>query len=594
MSKERLPRKLAAILYADVAGYSRLTGEDEEGTHRRLSSSLDAISSAIESHDGRVVHYAGDAVLAEFPTVSEALGCAIGIQQTLSEKSRDVPPEKRVLFRIGLNMGEVIVDRGDIYGDGVNVAARLEALADPGGICVSEAVRSGVGRKLPVSFEFMGEQLVKNIAEPVRAYHVVPSGRSEATPAGGAERDRGAAEKPSIAVLPFANMSADPEQSYFSDGITEDIITELSRFRSLLVIARNSSFSFRDQGLGVRDVGRRLGVRYLVEDSVRKAGRRVRVTVQLVDAASGLQLWAERYDRQLEDIFAVQDEITQAIVATLPGRLEDAGWHSARRKTPASMTAYDHVLVGLERFNRFTSENNAQARVCFRRAVEIDPDYARAHALLGVTHVWDAMMGSGREGRLAEAIGSIEKALSLDDNDAWTHGVFGLLLFMREADERAEAHLRRAVSLNANDADAAAFMCNFLVYMGQCDEALDWIDKAMRLNPFPPSVYHWYRALALFSARRYDQAAKAIKKITPMLRWGHGYLAACYARTNRPTDAQRELSAFVAATQKALQNGAEPARPVTVDVALERAARYRNPADGAHFLDGLRKAGLPD
>ena len=400
-------------------------------------------------------------------------------------------------------------------------------------------------------------------------------------------------DKPSIAVLPLENLSRDPEQEYFTDGITEDIITELSRFRTLFVIAYNSSFVFRDKDLDVTEVGRKLGVQYVVEGSVRKAGNKVRVTAQLIDAATGHHLWAERYDRELQDIFAVQDEITQAIVSTLPGRLDDAGWERAKRKRTANMTAYDYLLLGLERFKHMSREQNAEARSMFQKAVDLDPQYARAHALLAATHVWDVYRETSTDESLDKGYESLERALALDD-DSWSRAVFGLTLFMRREDEEAEIQFQRALALNSNDAEVAAYWANVLVYLGRLGEALEWIGMAKRLNPFPPPWYHWYRALALYSAREYEQAASTFKEMRPLHRSGHAYLAACYAHMNRMDEARAEIAIFVEASQRQLRESGQNARPATIGLALERAGRYRNPSDREHFLDGLRKAGLPE
>jgi adenylate cyclase len=367
---ERLPRKLAAILYADVAEYSRLTGEDEDATHRRLSEYLDLISSTVDQHRGRVMHYAGDAVLAMFEAVIDALSGAVAIQNELETRNQELPDERKLQFRIGVNLGDVIEDREDIYGDGVNVAARLESLADPGGICISESVRTAVGKRLELGFEFMGEQEVKNIAELVSAYRVVPHSPETNQATTSSPRNTEIPDKPSIAVLPFTNMSGDPEQEYFSDGITEDIITELSRFSALFVIARHSSFVFKGQTIDLKEVGDRLGVRYLVEGSVRKAGNRVRITAQLIDATTGDHIWAERYDRGIEDIFEVQDEVTHAIVATLPGQIEKAVAERTGRKRTESMTAYDCLLRGNRHFHGKTSLSTGdRARSAIRAGI---------------------------------------------------------------------------------------------------------------------------------------------------------------------------------------------------------------------------------
>ena len=377
--EDRLPGKLAAILYADVAGYSRLTGEDEEGTHRRLSEYLDLISDSIEAHQGKVVHYAGDAVLAEFGTVTGALKSATGIQRELANRNRDLPDQRKVKFRIGVNLGEVIVDRDDIYGDGVNVAARLESLANPGGICVSDSVRTALGNKLQLDFEDLGEQEVKNISTPVHAYHVrlqTGSARSQIDSDGPSiyrsNFQTPDAGKPSIAVLPFANMSSDLDQEYFADGLTEDLITELSKFRSLLVVARNSSFAFKGQSNDVKEVGLKLGVRYMVEGSVRKSGNRVRVTGQLIDTQTGNHVWAERYDRDLEDIFAVQDELVRHIVTTVGGRIEEAGKIRVGRLNDSELQAYDLCLRAQSLQDRNTKDDYLLAEKCLLQAIESD------------------------------------------------------------------------------------------------------------------------------------------------------------------------------------------------------------------------------
>jgi len=342
---DRLPRKLAAILYADVAGYSRLTGEDEDATHRRLSDYLDLIAITVKSHRGRVMHYAGDAVLAMFEAVVDALSCAAQVQRELQLRNENLPDNRKVQFRIGLNLGDVIEDRGDIYGDGVNVAARLESLAEPGKICISESIRTAVGKKLPLSYEFMGEQQVKNISDPIRAYKVRLASNA-------ATEDQIADSialelpgKPSIAVLPFTNISADPEQEYFADGMTDDIIAALSQISALFVIARNSAFAYKGKSVKVQDIARDHGVRYVLEGSVRKSGRRVRITAQLIDAIDGHHLWAERYDRGLQDIFEIQDEIARKIAIEMQIELT-SGDHARIGKSELETSMLGSVKCG--------------------------------------------------------------------------------------------------------------------------------------------------------------------------------------------------------------------------------------------------------
>jgi len=415
--EERLPRKLAAILYADVAGYSRLTGEDEDATHRRLAEYLDRIAAIIERHGGRVMHYAGDAVLAMFEAVIDALTCAAQVQSDLKTRNEDLPDERKIEFRIGVNLGDVIEDRDDIYGDGVNVAARLESLAVPGGICISESVHTAVGNKLPFDYNFLGEQEVKNIAQPVSAYHahlksdaVLPEPRGAPrrvkqmqravtvavvvvlVVVGGAlswfkpwkPREELASiermafplpDKPSLAVLPFTNMSDDAKQEYFVDGMTEDLITDLSKLSGLFVISRNSTFTYKGKAVEVRQVAEDLGVRYVLEGSVRRVGDQVRVNAQLVDATTGGQLWANRYDDQFDNIFALQDRMTKKIFAALAVNLSAAEQEKLGHKETYNIEAYDAFLKGWEHYRRWTPEDFRIALSFFQRAIELDPQY---------------------------------------------------------------------------------------------------------------------------------------------------------------------------------------------------------------------------
>ncbi|WP_246788514.1 winged helix-turn-helix domain-containing protein [Bradyrhizobium sp. CCBAU 53421] len=399
-------------------------------------------------------------------------------------------------------------------------------------------------------------------------------------------------DKPSLAVLPLSNLSGDPAQEYFSDGITGDIIAELSRFRSLFVVARHSSFAYKGRTPEIKQVGRELGVRYVAEGSVRKIGSRVRVTIQLLDAVSGYHLWTERYDRDLDDIFALQDEIVRAIVAALPGRMEDAGREVARRKPTSSITAYDLVLLGNERWRQLTVKAMAQARDYFRSAVALDRQYARAHVNIAWTIICDVFLESPAAATLDEARREIEHALDIEDGDAWSHGVFAQLLFLLNDDAKAEIHFGRALALNPNDADVAAVFANILVYWGRWREALVWIATAKRLNPFPPNLYHWYHALALYSGREYEQAVKAVMEARSFDRWSHGLLAACYAQMGRLGEAQAEADAFVSQRCRELNAIGNAVPTKTLDLARARAERYRNPSDREHFLDGLRKAGF--
>ncbi|MGY4474521.1 adenylate/guanylate cyclase domain-containing protein [Bradyrhizobium sp. USDA 3364] len=584
----RIDRRLAAILAADIAGYSRLMGIDELGTARELREHREAIDPIMASHGGRIFKTMGDGLLVEFPSIVAAVECALAVQNLMVERNVDVPDDRRMLFRIGVNVGDVLIEGDDIIGDGVIIAARLEGIAEPGSIYISDAAHQQVRDKLDVTFEDRGEHQFKNIARPARAYRVQGVGAA-AIPLPTLPLP----QKPSIAVLPFQNMSCDPAQDYFSDGIAEDIITELSRFRSLFVVGRNSSFSLRGK-MDVKEVGRRLGARYVVEGSVRKADKRVRVTVQLLDAASGNRLWSERYDRNLEDIFAVQDEITRAVVSALPGRLEEADRHLAKRKQTSNITAYDFVLLGNERWRRLTRKDLAEALDHFHSAIALDPHYARAHANVAWTHVCNEFLEAADASSLDEALRHMEIALDIDDSDAWSHGVFGQLLFLLKRDDEAEIHFERALGFNSIDADVAAVFANILVYWGRWREALTWIDTAKHLNPLPPNLYHWYHALALYSAREYEQAIRALREMRSPDRWSHGLLAACYAQIDRLDKARTELDAFVGEWERELKERGEALPLSRLDLALSRADRYRDPSDREHFLEGLRKAGLTD
>jgi TolB-like protein/Flp pilus assembly protein TadD len=401
-----------------------------------------------------------------------------------------------------------------------------------------------------------------------------------------------APEKPSVAVLPFSSVGFGARHKYFADGLVEDIITALSRFKSLFVIARNSSFAYKNKAIDTKFVGRELGVRYLVEGSIRKTGTSLRVAVRLIDAESAYHLWSERYDRELQDVFIVQDEIARAVVSALPGRVEDAGRNIAVRKPTSSITAYDLVLLGNEQWRRLTPRDLAEARERFVAAIALDPNYARAHANVAWTIVCETFLEARTATTLDDALRQIATALDIDDDDAWSHAVFAQVLFLRKEDNGAEAHFKRALALNPNDADIAAVFANILVYWGRWREALEWIGTAKRLNPFSPNLYHWYHALALYSGRRYQDAIETLKEARSFHVWSHGLMAACYAQIDMRTEARSELNRFVAERRRELHQNGEAAPVNDLDLARARADRYRNARDREHFIDGLRKAGL--
>jgi adenylate cyclase len=507
-------RRLTAILAADVAGYSRLMGADEEGTHERLKVHFEQlINPKMDAHHGRIVKTTGDGLLAEFASVVDAVRYAIEMQHDMAARNADVPIGQRIEFRIGINLGDIIVEDGDIFGDGVNVAARLETLAKPGGICVSRVVRDQVRDKLDFAFEDLGEQEVKNIARPVRAFTVHVS--REATNAPATERaPLPLPDKPSIAVLPFQNMSGDPEQEYFADGMVEDITTALSKIRWFFVIARNSSFTYKGRNVDVKQVGRELGVRYILEGSVRRGGNRLRITAQLVEAANGNHVWAERYDREIADLFAVQDEITERVVAAIEPELYAAENIRSQRKPPESLDAWECVIRALTCIGQSTRDTNDEAEALCRRAIEIFPGYGQAHSLLA----WAILRASIWSGDLrAEEAGDVVRvALDLDDRDPWAHVAHGMLSQrLRRFDEAIRA-LRRALELNPNFALAHAILPLALVQNEMFDEAIDSAERAMRLSPSDRLVGN-YASFALvmahFAAGRYDQTVAAARKL---------------------------------------------------------------------------------
>jgi len=573
----RVQRKLAAILSADAAGYSRLMSEDEIGTVRTLAACRELVTDIVVRHDGRIVDMPGDNILAEFPSAVSAVEAAGAMQAQLGVCNCELPENRRLVFRIGVNLGDVVHEQGRIYGDGVNVAARLEALAEPGGICVSGKVYEEVRRKLDLAFEDLGEHQLKNIAYPVRVYrlHAGATAAAEAAPAGPA--------KPAIIVLPFSNMSGDPEQEFFADGLTEDILTELSRFRELLVISRNTAFKYKGQAVDVRKVAREIGVQYVVEGSVRKSGKRMRVTVQLIDAETDKHLWAERYDRDLEDIFDLQDEVTNAIVAVLPGRVEDATRDRAARKRPDSLAAYECVATAKTLHHRSVRSDNEKAMGLIERAIKLDPKYAHAHAwkacIVGqqVTYGW-----CDPEAGVKVIEEELTTAAALDDNDSDVHRVLAALRLRGNDHERAAYHQQRALSLNPNDDLIVVQQGELLTWLGQAEEGIEWIRKAMRLNPYHPARFWAHLGRAYFVARRYAEAADAVLHISTLYAFHLASLAACYAQMG-------DAAAAATYARNALAH-----KP---DFSIERdylpALHYKRESDLAHHREALAKAGLP-
>jgi adenylate cyclase len=575
-----MQRKLAAILAADVVGYSRLMSEDEGGTLAALRARRkDVVEPLVARCRGRIFKLMGDGVFIEFASAVNAVECAIDLQKGMAERNAGSPASRALHLRVGINLGDVVVEDGDLYGDGVNLATRLQELADPGGICVSAKVHAEVARKIDLAFDDLGERALKNIAEPVRVFRIgtgVEALRGHAT-------SLSLPAKPSIVVLPFVNMSGEADQEFFADGLTEDILTELSRFRELFVISRNSSFKYKGKAVNVQQVAKELGVQYVAEGSVRKVGNRVRVTVQLIDAETDRHVWAERYDRQLEDIFAIQDEVTSAIVSTLPGRVEAATRDRAAHKPTANMAAYECVLAGKTLHHRSTRADNVEAIRMLDRAIALDPNFGHAHAwracVLG--QAWTYGWCADREATWDEVMAELQISLALDDNDSDVHRILAAVNVARDDLDKAIYHQERALSLNPNDDLIVVQQGEILTWQGQPEEGIEWIKKAMRLNPYHPERFWHHLARAYFVARRYGEAIEACKRIATLDHQHHALLAACHAYLGNDATARRH---------------AEEALKIQPDFRVETyrtALHYRNENDREHHREGMLKAGLP-
>jgi adenylate cyclase len=541
MASEEFKRKLAAILSADVKGYSRLMGEDEEWTLRTLNAYKETMESFLQQHRGRVVGTAGDSVLAEFASVVDAVQCAVEIQQVLRAKNALLPETRRMEFRIGINLGDVIEEGDSIYGDGVNIAARLESLAEAGGICISEMVHDQIENKLDLIYDYLGEQNVKNISRPIRVYRVLTGSKADLLKGGEAPH---LPEKPSIAVLPFVNMSGDQEQEYFSDGITEEIITGLSKVPRLIVIARNSTFTYKGKSAKVQLVGQELGVRYILEGSVRRAGERVRITVQLIDANTGHHLWAERYDRNLKDIFAIQDEITVNVMRAMQLELIE-GKQACEwiKRGSQKLEAYEKGMKGMELFRLFSPEGNIQAKEIFEECIALDPDYPGPYVMLAWTCLNAVYNGWSKspEESIKQALELAQRAIELDSSQADAFSLLGNIYLLTNQYEKAITEGERAVDLNPNGADSHVWLAMILTSSGRPEDALKLIYKANRLNPFPPNWYFLSLGNAFFLMGDYNQAVEAYQKAlqrTPDFLLAYIGLAASCGAANRVEDAR--------------------------------------------------------
>jgi adenylate cyclase len=577
MAEKRVERRLAAILAADVVGYSRLMGNDEEGTLDALKALRSSVfDPKVAEHRGRIVKTTGDGALVEFASAVDATRCAMEIQRAMADGNATIPEERRVEFRIGINVGDIIIDDGDIYGDGVNIAARVEALASPGAVCLSDNAYQQIKGKLVLDVSDMGEQHLKNIAQPVRIYGVRLDGAPE-------RPTLALPDKPSIAVLPFQNMSGDPEQEYFADGIAEDIITALSKLRWFFVIARNSSFIYKGKAIDMKRIGRELGVRYVLEGSVRKSGQQVRINTQLIDATTGNHIWADRYDGDISDVFALQDKITNSVVAAIEPRLLEAESIRSQSRNPSDVRAWDLLMQASFLFWRLNKMDGEAAITILRRATQLYPDYAPAHSMLAFAMLLLGYLGYV-EPQLKEATAQATRAAELDRNDPWAYVALGFVAFIERRTDESVAHFQRALDLNPNFAAAHGYLGWTLSFDGQSDKALTHSETALRMSPHDPQQVLFYGGMAAahYLAGRYDEAissALSVLRYRPTFNGARRLLVAALAQAGRLDESRAEL--------ERLKNF----QPDISMAWIEKNVPY-TPAPMAKYLEGWRKVGL--
>jgi len=630
MTQDGSKRKLAAILSADVVGYSRLMEDNEEATIQTLNTLRNSMSTLIQQHRGRVVDMTGDNLMAEFSSVVDAVKCAVETQKEMSERNADLPEKRRMLFRIGVNLGDIVEEDDRIYGDGVNIAARLESLAEGGGICISRTAFDQLKNKLELGYEYIGEHSVKNISEPVHVYRVLMEPEAAGKVIGEKRKERrrmtlaavivllivfgGLAgwylyieqtkriepasveemafplpEKPSIAVLPFDNMSGDPEQDYIADGFTENIITGLSQIPEMFVIARNSVFTYKGKPIKIKQVSEELGVKYVLEGSIQKSGDRLRVNAQLIDALKGHHLWAERYDRELKDLFVLLDEITMKILRALEVQLTVGA--AARIQKTNSIDAWGHEVKGWRLYLRFTKEDFLMAQEHYEKALELDPDYAGAMTSLALLHVMEVRMGwsDSPAESIKQALELLKKASDLNDKLAGVHATLVQIYMLQQQHDKAIAEGEKAIAVDPNSAYAHDSLSTALHYSGRNEEAIVHIKKAMRLSPYYPAFYLMFLADSYFFIRRYDESIAVNKQLLERARMGewpiympHLALAANYIQLGK-----EEKARFHAA--EVLKTN-----PSYSLKAMQSRNPYKNPADMERWISPLRKAGIPE
>jgi adenylate cyclase len=583
-------RRLTAILAADVAGYSRLMGADEEGTHERLKAHLrELVDPKIAEHRGRVVKNTGDGFLAEFASVVDAVRCAVEVQRGMAERNAGLPPEGRIEFRVGINLGDVIAEANDIFGDGVNVAARLEALAEPGGICVSRVVRDQVRDRLDYAFEDLGEQQAKNIARPVRVYRVRDRTTTKEEPSPASPQSLPLPDKPAIAVLPFANLGGDPEQEYFADGITEDIITLLAGWRAFPVIARTSTFTYKGRTGDIKKIGEELGARYIVEGSVRKLGRRVRVTAQLIQADTGYCVMVERCDRDLTDLLELQDEIITAIAAAVGPEILKFERARIAERPKHDENAYELYQRGMRHHHRRNETDNIEAQRLFRAALAINPKYTEAVAALAIAvcnagyHGWT----DNAELNYTEAYELAQRAVALDSRYPIAHFALGLVCMRTRRSDRAMAEFQEAIRLNPSFANPYVFLAQMYRHRGQPEEAIALAEKGIRLNPRDPRLFIWLSVLAgaYYELGHYEQAVEVGRRawsLNPNWSAGLRYVVAGLGQLGRIEEVQSALAEL------------KRRDPTVAHAQAILTQFYWNREDLNHLLEGLHKAGMPE
>jgi adenylate cyclase len=583
----REQRRLAAIVAADVAGYSRLMGADESGTLAALKSlHKEIVDPSIAAFGGRIVKTTGDGLLLDFPSVVDAVRCVVEMQKAMAARGATMPEDRRIALRVGLHVGDVIIDGDDIFGDGVNVAARLEALAEPGGFCLSSDAVRQVRGKVDAAFDNMGLQALKNISQPIEVWRWSSNGGR--APAASTPMSLAMPSKPSIAVLPFQNMGGDPEQEYFADGITEDIITALSKWRSFLVIARNTTFTYKGRPVDVKQIGRELGARYVLEGSVRRAGARLRVTAQLIESDGAAHVWAERYDRELADVFAIQDDLSTRLAAIIETEL---GRHEQKRspaRPPNSLEAWDCLNRGLYLIYKFNRRDNEEAKVFLERAIALDPDLSRAHSSLAYTYQQDVMFGyaADRAGAIEQLIAHARRAVLLDDGDSYAHVMMGFGYRWSRQHELVLAEAYKAIECNPSDSWAHGLLGAALDLSGRHREGIEAMQRAITMNPRDPHI-RFYTALV---ARAY----LVDHDLTSAETWARR------AIQQDPTNPRSHilLAASLAHLGRTLEAGAEVDAGERLDPGFAKrwlaAREYRDDADNNFVADGLRKAGLRD